>query len=769
MAENGGAKNGGGRPESGCSPAMRKRLIILGVIMCAVLAPVLIGSIFNVQFLAKHNGKSFAELALDNQLQEYRIAAERGSIVDTNGKVLAQNATAWTVAVYPAQIRTAANNRSEAEGAAAVEKLRVTIAQNLSAILGMDYDKVYEMTGRSAEYVAVKRRVEKATADLVSAFMLDNKITRSVALNAESKRYYPYGGFAATVLGFTGTDNQGLSGLEYYYETMLKGISGKVVTLKDGVNADMPSEYESTVDAVDGYTLELTVDEVVQMYLEKHLEAALEDHNVGNRVTGVIMDVNTGAILAMATKGDYDPNSPFEISEEAKESLSGLEGEEYAEALAKLQNEQWRNKIVSEVYEPGSVFKIITAAAALEEGVISADDLFSCTGSMRVADRTIHCWKRDGSHGTQNLTQALCNSCNCAFMQIAEKLGVTRFMKYYEAFGLTEKTGIDLPGEENGIAHTAVDMGPVELAVSSFGQTFKVTPIQMITAISSVANGGELVTPYVVENVVDVNGNTVYSNEGTVRRQVISKETSELMCKMLSEVVATGSGRNAYVAGYRIAGKTGTSEKTDLYDKDGNKREEVIASFCGFAPADDPQIAVLVLLDEPDSFSNFGGQIAAPVVADIMEDVLDYLGVEPSYTEKELEKLAAVTPDFSNMTADRAAAAAKKAGLNITKVGDGERVLYQIPAAGADIPKGGNVVLVYGEDSVKTVKVPDLVGRSLGSANSELMNKKLNVLISGAVAGQSDAVIYSQSPEGGTEVEIGTVIELRLSYADQVE
>ncbi|HNX13884.1 MAG TPA: penicillin-binding transpeptidase domain-containing protein [Oscillospiraceae bacterium] len=757
-------------PVSGSSPKMKRRLIILGIIICAVIAPVLTASLFNIQFLAKHNGKSYAQLALENQLKDYTITPMRGTVYDRNYKVLAQNATCWMLDLYPSEIRKLENdNTSTQTGAEKAEALRNLLADNLSIILDMDRETVYNFTKKNVSYVCIKRKIKKEQADLISRFIAENKLS-CISLATDTERYYPYGNFAATLLGFTGTDNQGLYGTELYYDELLKGTPGRIISLKNGVNVNMPSEYETTVDAKDGSSLVLTVDEVVQLYLEKHLEAAIEDHNVTNRAAGIIMDVKTGAILAMATKGDYDPNEPFAIdSEQVREKLTKLDTDKYTEALKAAQNDQWRNKITGEVYEPGSVFKIITAAAALEENVVSLNDTFTCHGALQVADRRIKCWKSDGSHGTQSFEKAIGNSCNVAFMQIGARLGATKFMEYYEAFGLTEESGIDLPGEEVGIAHKVEEMGPVELAVSSFGQTFKVTPLQMISAVCAVANGGKLMQPYIVKNVVSADGVVEKTMTPTARRQVISEDTSKTMCQILEKVVSSGTGRNAYVAGYRVAGKTGTSEKTDLYDEQGNKLNEVIASFCGFAPADDPQVAILVILDQPHSFSNFGGQIAAPLVADILEDVLPYLGIEPIYTEEELANLSVITPDVNGKSKSAAEKALTNKGLKMQSIGSGDTILYQVPAVGTLIPKGGTVVVAFSSDPVRKVVVPDMTGVSVGTANSMLTNRDLNISIVGARAGSSEATISSQNPAAGTEVEIGTVVEIRLRYSDNVE
>lgn len=759
--------------DNGLNHKMKIRLLILAVLLFAVLAPFLVYRIVHIEFFARRDGHTYGELALENQLKDYTIPAARGNIVDCNGKVLAQNATVWTVVLYPSEIKAVGDKYKDdpATGAVKVEDIRRTIAQGLADILEMDAETVYEMTCRENKYTIVKRQVEKETADLVSEFSAEHKYGGYMGLEESTKRYYPYGDFASTLLGFTGIDNQGLAGLEYQYDQTLSGTPGRTVGLKNGVNADMPSQYESVIDPVNGDTLKLTIDEVAQHIVETNLRQAMEDHNVSNRVAGVVMDVKTGAILAMATLNGYDPNFPSQISDTTVlEKLSKLTGDAYSEALKQAQGEQRKNKIVGEIYEPGSVFKIITAAAALEEGKVTTTDTFTCTGALRVEDRVIHCWKRDGSHGTQTFAKAIQNSCNPVFIQVAQRLGVTTFMQYFEAFGLKEKTGIDISGEEIGISHTASSMGQVELAVSAFGQTNKVTPIQMITAVSAVANGGKLMRPYVVAETIGADGTVKSTTDPLVRRQVISEATSKTLCSLLADVVSIGSGKNAYVAGYRVAGKTGTSEKTDLKDEDGNKIEGRIASFCGFAPADDPQIAVLVLLDEPHSFSNYGGQIAAPVAGQIFSQLLPYLGVDPVYTAEELASLNVKTPSVTGGTDTEATKRLQASGLKIRIVGSGSKVVYQVPEAGSLMPKGGTVVVAMsGKKDIQNVTVPAVVGMSLTAANTQIVNKGLNITVVGAKAGSEAAKVSSQSPAAGEKVPAGTVVTVKILYEDSVE
>ena len=522
-------------------------------------------SLLNIMIL---NGNKYATLAAEQQLSTTTIDATRGTIYDCNGIELAKSATVWTVYITPKDIE----NDDEAR----------LIADGLAEILELNADDVYAQTQKNTAYEKVKKKVENDVADQVRTFISDNDLGSIIGLDKANKRYYPNGSLASTVLGFVGDDNQGLSGIEYQYESLLKGVPGKMVSSKNARGSDMPFNYETMVEAQQGSSVTLTIDSFVQYCAEKHLEEAIEINRATNRGCAIVMNVNTGAILAMATEPDFDPNDPFTVTSEytldlleqyKKQPVDSEESSEdqqednrddnttaYEKAYNEALNEQWRNKAISDVYDPGSVFKTVTGSSAIDEGVVNEQSTFGCPGYIVIAGTRYHCHHRAG-HGHQNLFNIFENSCNPAFIEIGQRLGVTRFYKYFKAFGLTQKTGIDLPGEANSIYYTDENMGPVELASESFGQTFQITPIQMITAVCAIANGGNLVTPHVLKEVTDIEGNITRTEEVSVVRQVISKQTSELMCKMLRSVVENGSGKNAYVAGYRMGGKTGTSQK----------------------------------------------------------------------------------------------------------------------------------------------------------------------------------------------------------------
>ena len=503
---------------------------------------VVVGSLFRLQLV---QGEEMQTRAVDQYLKDTSISAKRGTIYDCNMKVLAKSAGVWKVVLEPNYI---------------TDDNRGLICNGLSQILGLDKADLIERSKKKTYYDVVQNKVETDVKDQIVAFKEENEITNGIRLIPDYKRYYPYGKFASSVLGFTGSDNQGLAGIEAQYDSELTGVPGRLVTAKNAVGTDMPFDYEQMVDAQNGHSLVLTIDEVVQHFLEKYLEEGVANSGTRNRACGIVMDVNTGAILGMAVKGDFDPNDPFTLSDPKEQAaVDALQGEERTKALNEARQKQWRNKCVSDTYYPGSVFKMVTASMGLEEGIISENTSFSCPGYYVVADRRISCWK-SGGHGSETFAQGLCNSCNPVFIQVGEKLGPETFFKYFEAFGFTQKTGIDLPGESRSIYYDET-MGPVELATESFGQNFSITPIQMITAAAAVANGGYLVQPHVVAQVIDDEGNIVRTTDTTVKRQVISNETSRRVSAMLQETATTGTAKNGYIAGYRVAGKTGTSEK----------------------------------------------------------------------------------------------------------------------------------------------------------------------------------------------------------------
>jgi stage V sporulation protein D (sporulation-specific penicillin-binding protein) len=746
--------------------------------ICILLCVLLLGfgsgvvSLVNIMII---NGKKYATMAADQQLSTTAIEAKRGTIYDCNGNILATSATVWTVYITPQDIE----NDDEAR----------LIADGLAEILELDADAVYEKTQKNTSYERVKKRVEENVAIKVREFISDNSLGSIVGLDEANKRYYPNGSLASTVLGFVGDDNQGLGGVEYQYDTTLKGVPGKVVSSKNALGSDMPFNYETMVEPQQGSSLTLTIDAFVQYCVEKHLEEAVEINYATNRGCAIVMNVNTGAILAMATEPDFDPNEPFSVTseyalslleeyknaapnQEAGENSIGTETAQeenktpYEEAYEKAVYEQWRNKAISDVYEPGSVFKTVTGSSAAEEGVVTPSSTFQCPGYIVVADTRYKCHDTSG-HGHQNFTNIFENSCNPAFIEIGQRLGVDAFYKYFKAYGLTTKTGIDLPGEADSIYYTAEKMGPVELASESFGQTFQITPIQMITAVAAVCNGGNLVKPHVLKEVTDVNGNVTKTEDISVARQVISKETSSLMCEMLRSVVDNGSGKNAYVAGYRMAGKTGTSQKISE-STDGAMK--YIASFCGFAPADNPEYAVIVMIDEPHGANIYGSAVAAPVASAIMEEILPYLGVEAVYTEEEYASLNTTVPSVEGMTVDTAQSTISTAGLSCRVIGEGETVIAQNPLGGSTSPTDGNIVLYTEEDyEPEKVIVPDLTDMGVSGVSSTAATHGVNVEIVGVVSGYSGAISYRQDIEAGTQVDRGTVVKVSFRYADSVE
>ncbi|MDP4109020.1 MAG: penicillin-binding transpeptidase domain-containing protein, partial [Bacillota bacterium] len=563
--------------------AMTSRIaLIMGVFGIFAFAIIAV-RLFYIQII---NYKFYQSKAVTQQTWDKVIMPQRGTIYDRNLKPLALSTTAEMVTIEPSQIA----DKAQAE----------KIAAGLSEILGVDHDKVLKLALKKSSYELIKRGVEKEDADKVRQFIKDNKIN-AIYLTEDSKRYYPFGDFASHVLGFVGTDGMGLDGIESLYDDELEGTPGRVLTAKNPKGGKMPFEYEQYNAPVNGDGVVLTIDEVVQHFLEKHLETARIDNKVANKVTGIVMDVKTGAILAMATKPDYNPNAPFDIGDESvKAAIDAISDPASRSAAVKTaRQDQWRNKAVSDSYEPGSTFKILTASMALEEQLVTANDRFYCKGSVKIPGwgKPIKCWK-SGGHGSQSFEQAVENSCNVAFIALGGRIGTTTFYKYAKAFGIMEKTGIDAPGESSGTFFPQASFGPVDLAISAFGQGLTLTPIELITAVSAVANGGKMMKPHIVSEVLDENGNVKETIKPQEIRQVISEKTSKEVCRILEQVVVKGTGKNAYVAGYRVAGKTGTSEKISKENKTGLQNLR-IASFIGFAPADDPQVAVLVLLDEP--------------------------------------------------------------------------------------------------------------------------------------------------------------------------
>ena len=720
---------------------MKRKMFFLLAIVFGLGFTVLAARLVYLQVV---KGDFYSQKALGQQLSTAVINPNRGTIYDRNMKPLAESATVWDVIASPAYIKT--------------DSQRSSIADNLSKILDMDSQTILKILQRKTSYEVIKKKIEKPTADIVRNYINDNNI-EGLGLIEDSKRYYPFGNFASQVLGFTGTDNQGLSGLEAQYDSVLKGVPGKVVTAKNATGTDMPFDYSDYVPAQDGDSLVLTIDEVVQSSLENNLEKAVEDNHVTSKATAIAMNVNTGEILGMATSNGFDPNTPFDISDPSvKASLASLSGDDLKKATLLAQQTQWRDKAITDPYEPGSVFKVITAAAGLEAGVVKESDTFHDPGSITVAGTNFKCWKA-GGHGSQTFLQGFENSCNVVFITVGQRLGASNFFKFFSLFGLTGKTGIDLPGEATSIYYKEKDLGPVQLASTSFGQSNKMTPIELITAISASANGGKLVQPHLVKAELDAKGNVVKTFGTTVKRQVVSAETSKEIDRLLQMEVIEVTGKNAYVAGYRIGCKTGTSQKLESPDPSAR-----VASFIGIAPCDDPQVAVLVILDEPHSpTTNFGGVIAAPVAGGIFTDILPYLGITPKYTAEELATVDTTTPDLMGKTVAQATTALQSSGLKIIHEGSGDTVTGQSPGAGQPIPKSSSVIVYTGGAKIaQKVTVPKLAGLTPEEVNAKLASLNLNVRFVGLAQDQTGETAYEQDYAEGATVDPGTVITVKF-------
>ncbi len=734
---------------------MWKRSIVVLVLLTVLAFGLIVGQLVILQIVQTDD---WQRRATEQQLSDSIISPNRGAIFDANMETLAESMQVWTVIMDPNQIET--------------EEDRQKIANDLSVLLEVDRETLYKKACRTeSQYEVIKSKIERPLAEKLDEWVQANEMGGVFRLITDYKRVYPYGSLLSCVLGFTGADNTGLYGLEAEYNELLEGEAGRIVTAQNGWGEDLPNllSYEKTVDAEDGNSLVLSIDQTIQHYCEKHLEEALLTTGATNRACAIVMDVQTGAILAMATKDDYDPNDPMTVANANEAAaIAELAGDEASAATVAALEKQWTNKAISEYYEPGSVFKMFTTAMALEEGVATENSSYFCGGAETVLDTTVHCHVYPNSHSTQSLGDAICNSCNPAFIQIGLSVGRDLFYKYYTGFGFTETTDVDMLGEgsiSQSLYHSADDLDPVQLAVSSMGQTFKLTPIQMITAISSIANGGKLLQPYVVKQVLDADGNVVSNTSTTIKRQVISSDTASRVSELLRVAVESGGGKNAYVAGYRVAGKTGTSEKTETGGTN------VVASFGGFAPADDPQIAVLVLIDEPQCAVRYGGTIAAPVAKKILQDALPYLGIEPHYTQSELADLNRSTPAVEGMDLATAEAMVQNEGLTVRVQGEGSTVVKQVPEAGQPIPAEGTVVLYTDQLSYESelTTVPDFTGYTVSGASELAAMYDLNLQLSGTDLEDGGALASTQSIAAGTQVPLGTIITVEFIYQDSIE
>ena len=738
------------RAAKGPNQRLRQRTAILIILILVVGFG---AALTRLSFLTLVQGSSLQEDAVDQQLKDTTLPAKRGTIYDANGTILAESASVWQVVMAPIYFET--------------DEQRAAVAKGLSDILALEYDDVYAKTAQQSYYVVVKRKIEVEARDKILEFIdeIDEKYECGNVINLldDYKRYYPQNDLASCVIGFTGSDEQGLEGIEYEYDEYLSGIPGRIITAKNAQGTQMPFEYEQNEDAEDGNNIYLTIDETVQSICEKYMKQGIVDNNVLNRGVCIVMDVNTGALLSMVTVDGYNLNDPYTLSEQQIAEINKLPEKKRGEAESQALSAMWRNKAITDTYMPGSVFKICTAAMALEEGKVTENSTFNCAGSMTVSDKTIHCHATQG-HGTQDFTHAICNSCNPAFMQIGELLGMDKFRQYYQGFGFSEKTGIDLPGEAEDRFWEEEAMNEVDLAVASFGQNFSITPIQMITACAAVANGGYVLQPYVVSKITDADGNVVKTVEKNIKRQVISKETSDKMNEILAYNTETAGATAGYVTGYKMAGKTGTSEKIGS-DNESVFSKDYIASFCGYAPADDPQVAILVFFDTPSGNAYYGSQVSSPVAINIMSEVLPYLEIKTQYTEEELNYIDVSAGDYTGLTVSEAQAKAEQDGFTTTVKGEGETVISQIPSVSSKVPTGGNIVLYTDTaSSEEQIMVPNLVGLSASEVNNVASAYGLNASFSGAVS--SGGVSTSQDIASGQMVSPGTVITVTFTSSN---
>lgn len=761
--------------------------LVIAFCLFAVAALVII---VRLAFYQIRDYKVYQDRVLDQMTVTANVNPRRGDILDTNGNPLATNKTVYNVIISPSDMKDYQEKVDEvnsdskkdndilfdwtsADGTSSYRGTNVKdfVCTFLSSILDVDYNFVAEKASKENRmYELIKKDVEEEVNEEIRSIIAKYDLANQVYDRASSKRFYNYGDLACHVIGFTNSDGVGIYGLEKYYNNVLEGTSGKYILAQDAKKRDMPFEYETYVETENGCSLVLTLDRYVQMELQNQLEATYYDSAAGNRVTGIVMDVETGGILAMATYPSFDLNSPFELDEDSMKELAGLETgtDEYNDKRLELLYRMWSNKAITETYEPGSTFKIITTAAALEEQVVTFDTPFTCTGSLMVPGypRPIACHYTAG-HGTLAFRYGLQQSCNPTLMQVAALVGEDKFYDYFEAFGYTGKTGIDLPAETGGIFSSRKDFNGVSLAVYSFGQTFKTTPLQQLTAIATIANGGYYKTPHLMKEIVDENGKVIKSYETDVKRQVVSTDVCRSIADVLEDGVShDGGAKNAYVRGYKVAAKTGTSEKRDKVDENGEKSYRV-GSCAAFAPSNDPKIAAIIVVDEPMNGAVYGSIVAAPYISKLFSNLLPYFGVEKQYSEKDLGSMEIVVQGYVGSSTEIARQDLIEKGIGFEIIGSGDTVTAQIPADGTVMSSdNGNVIIYCGEATPEpTVEVPDLSGKGADVANGMLASSGLNVRVIGSSDGASTQVV-KQDPAAGTMVPRGTVVEIELMYMD---
>ncbi|MGN0574761.1 MAG: penicillin-binding transpeptidase domain-containing protein [Ruminococcus sp.] len=758
------------------------------IIMTGVFSLLFAAVAVNFFKLSVIDNEKYQAMANEMHFGSIKISAHRGSIYDAEGTPLAKSASVYKIYLDPKrfkeemlslQSRIDRQTEQKKNGTyspvfdedgkqldllpSSAAAFRQDAANLLASKLGITLEDVNSAMEADNQYSILQDQVEKPVADEVLAFFNQYGLT---CLNVEedTKRYYPQNELAASVIGFTSADGNGAYGLEAYYNDYLSGVDGKTISAKDSSGNELPYRYAKTYPAENGNDLYLTIDMDLQYYLEKHLEEMVTQYEVKNRACAILMNAKTGGIYGMATYPSFDLNNPYNITDEAEAArIAQLTGDEAKTAKAEAREAQWKNKCITEIYEPGSVFKVITSSAAIEENLINLDnDCFYCSGGMTIpgAPRPINCHNTSG-HGSQNFYQALTNSCNPAFMQIGERLGIDKFCYYFDAFGLGEVTGIDLPGECTGIHYLADDMSNVDLAVCSFGQGNTLTPMEMITSYCAVINGGYLLQPYVVDKVVDEDGNVVLNNERTVRRQVISEDTSAKMRNALERVVTDSSGGNVTIKGYSIGGKSGTSQRLSLTGED-DEKQEYASSYVCFTPADDPELILLVMADMPNKeIGYYGSVVAVPTARNILVDVLQEMGYYPEYTDEEVANLDVKIPLLEGSLSN-AIATVEGLGVSYEVIGDGTEVVAQSPITGSSISKDGCVYLYTETNNTEYTEVPDFKGMTASWANDAASMYGLNFVATGASTERDDSVVSKQSIEPGAKVPKGTVVELEF-------
>lgn len=725
---------------------IQTRSFVLMILMGVVMFVLLFFRLFDLQ-ITRH--EELQGKAVNQQTRRTVVTANRGTIYDAGGNILAISSSAETIILSPLEIDNAVNDTENP-----VSWTKESLAAGLAEILGKDASAIRKrMDNVKSQYEVIQLRADEDTAAKVRSYVDENKIA-GVHLVADTKRYYPYGSLAAQVIGFVGDENTGLYGLEAYYEKELEGQSGLVISSKDQAENDMLYTYEQYFAAKNGSDLTLTLDTTIQYYLEKGIESMVDKFSAANGASGIVMDAKTGGILAMASYPNYDLNDFLTVSDQTLQERI----ERGESTVADMQLLQWRNKALNDTYEPGSTFKILTLSAALEEGVVDKTTTVNCGGSVNISGYTIHCSNKNG-HGLQTLVQSVGNSCNPAFINYGLRIGNEKFYEYMRSFGLMNTTGIDLGGEAVGVFAADSSFTQLDLACYAFGQNFTVTPLALIAAQAACVNGGYLHTPYLVERIADSDGNVTYRHDDTPVRQVISEQTSATVRECLEYVVASGTGKNGQVAGYRIGGKTGSADKGQTGD--------VVVSFLCFAPADDPQVIMLITMDTPSRATGTyvsGGNMVAPTASTVMAEILPYLGVEPSYSAEELLGMDTTVPNVIGMSVEEAKTKLKDRALSYKIVGDGETITDQTPAGGAIIPGKSSVILYVGEEkSTDKCVVPHLIGKTPSEANTTATAAGLLIRFSGTTGSESSSVrVLSQSIDEGTEVEAGTVITVQL-------